>query len=215
MSPSALLLGFLFRDACLVALGNVWCLTELLKELTFKDIPSTIEPRFSKLWRQCFQLLDVVWLTLKQYFVVCHKALDEGVVLWDLSVIKFPVDEHSLNVLVALAAGVAGVVDSLGEVINATKTGYNGLHLVLRELCSLIQEDDIVFHTLESVQIGVSRTVGKVDDTAIAELQHLVLIVILGDLQKLHAQDVDVVVDKLWVGSTHDQNANTGISESQ
>ena len=121
---------------------------KVLKELSLEDIPRAMQPCLSQLRWQCLKLFHIVRLTLHQCHIILNKGLDEHIVFRDLSVFVSLFNENTLDVLVTLTTGVAGVVDSLGEVINTTQTRSNGLHLILRELCGLIQEDNVILNTL-------------------------------------------------------------------
>jgi hypothetical protein len=128
--------------------------------------------------------------------------LNEGVVICLLTILISPINEYAFDIAMTLSTGVTSVVDSLREVIDTTKASSDGLHLELRELRSLIQEDDIVLNTLESVKVFVIVTVGKIDCRAIGELKHLILVIVLGYSKQLFTKDIDVVVYKLRIGST-------------
>ena len=84
------------------------------------------------------QLLYVVRLRFQEYLIVRYKALNETVFLRLLPLLIPPIYEDPLDISMPLAAGIAGVVDPLREVIYTTETGNNGLHLELRQLGSLI-----------------------------------------------------------------------------
>ena len=188
---------------------------KLLKELPLKYVPVPLQPRPAQLVRQDLQLLDVVRLALHQRLVVRHAGLDKDVVLRPLAALKAPVHKQPLDVLVSLPAGVAGVVHPLGEVVDAAQARGNGGHLPLAQLCGLVQEDHVVLHALQPVQVAVLGAVGKADGAAVAEGQDLVLVVVSGHALQLDAQLPDVVVDQLRIGPPHDEAADTGIAQAQ
>jgi hypothetical protein len=109
----------------------VGAVCEFLKELPLIDIPRAIKPSLTEFGRESLKLLDVVGLTLHQHLIVCDQRLDEGVVLGVFPLLIPLLNEYALDVLMTLSTGVAGVVDPLGEVINTTQTGGDGLHLML------------------------------------------------------------------------------------
>ena len=110
----------------------------------------------------------------------------------------------------AFAAGVTGVVNALRKVIRTAQAGRDCLHLVLRQLRSLVQIDHIELHALQPVQIVVARAVRKLQKRSVGECERLVLVVVPCNPKQLFPKDVDVVVDQLGIGSADDQYADAG-----
>ena len=180
---------------------------KVLKELTLEDIPATMEPRLTQFGRQRLQFGHILRVGLHHGLVVLHQSLCEAVVLRNLFIIILPCDEQTLDVVVTHAAWVAGVVGSLGQSVGLTHSKVDLLDPLFLELRSLIYEDDIILSALILVQVTVIGTVAKPDGAAIGEGEHLVRLVISRHLTRNHSlQWHDVVVDKLSVCPTHDQD---------
>ena len=103
---------------------------ELLEKLSFKHVPAPLQPRQPLRMRQRLQLLYIVRLTGHQRSIVRDKALCKAVLLRYLVFLKAPVDKQPLDVLMPLPSRVAGVIDTLGEIVYTSDAGGDGLHLV-------------------------------------------------------------------------------------
>ena len=125
MAPSPLGLQLFPRQLAAVLRGrlHVRLDAEILKELSLEDVPASVEPSLSELRRQALELLQVVRVFLHECPVVRDQGLDEAVLVRLLALAKAPVEKEALDPGVALAAGIAGVVDALGKVVGASDAG--------------------------------------------------------------------------------------------
>ena len=206
MGPQPQLLRLADLDAGLIAFLRVGLRAEVLEELPLKDIPVSLQPGLPQLLRQGLQLVDVVRLRLHQRQVVCDQALYERVILGTFSCLVPLVNKDPLDVAVALASGVAGVIDPLWQVVGAAQAGRDGFHLVFAELRRLVQENDIELRALVLVQVRIVSAVAEFDGAAVPKGQDLVPVVVLGVSHQLGPEDLDVVVHQLRVGPPDNQH---------
>ena len=215
MGEPPLHLGLLRGNARRLATLWVRLQPEVLEELPREHVPPPLQPHFPQVPRQGFQLGHIFRLRGHQRLVVLHQCLDEHIVLRVLAALEPAVDEYPLDVGVPLAAGVAGEIHPLREAVHAAQAGRNGPHLELGQLRGLVQEDHVILHALEPVQVPVPLAVHEVDDAAVEKPQHLVPVVVFGHAQALLPQGVDVVVDQLRIAPPHDQQADARIPQGQ
>ena len=150
-----------------------------------------------------------------QGLIVRHQTLNKGIVRGVLSRLIFAVDKDPLDVGVALTSRVAGVIDPLGKAVDTPKASGNCPHLVLGQLGGLVQKNNVIFHTLQSVQIRIPVAIGKLDGAAPGKGNELVPVMILGDVLQLPCQNPNVVVNQLREGPTNDEDPDPGVSQGQ
>ena len=128
---------------------------------------------------------------------------------------KPPINEQPLEVPMAGAAGVQGVVGPLGEVVHATDAGVNSSQPVFHELTSLVRKPDIILRALVLAQISVIGTVPKPDRRTIGEGEAFVRFVILGSTAQHAQQWNDMVVQQLPEGLSGNENLDPGVVQGQ
>ena len=105
----------------------------------------------------------VLGVLFHQHGVVRDLGLDKLIVVRALIALILPVDKEPFYPRMAYAAGVAGEVHSLGEVVRAAQAALEGLELEFRELCRLVYEDDVVLLTLIPAHVSFCRAVAEPD----------------------------------------------------
>ena len=121
---------------------------EVLKELPLVNVPLSFQPCRPNLRGQLFQASDVFRLLRHQGFVVLHQCLNEGVVLRVLVRLISLIDEKPLEVSVAGATRIQGVVGALGEVVGSTHTGINLNQPAFLELSGFIGKPNVILCAL-------------------------------------------------------------------
>ena len=81
----------------------------------------------------------------------------------------------------AYAAGVEGIVCSLGYVIYTTDVGIDLLHSVFRLMRGLIHIKDVGFSSLEVFCVLVILTVLEEDSRSVGECQFLLGVIVFGE----------------------------------
>ena len=146
-----------------------------------------------------------------------------SVVLRPLSLPVEPVDKQPLDPGVALAAGVHGEVDPLGEIVHAPHAGAQPVHPLLRLLGGLVHEQHVHLQALKAQGVPVVVAVAKEDAAPVREADGFAAVVIEGDAllllfpiaaQQL-AQGEDVVFPQLRVGLAHDHHRDAGVAQAQ
>ena len=113
------------------------------------------------------------------------------------------------------AAGVAGVVDAFGEVVDAAKTRGKLPHPLLPQLGTFVQKDHVVLRALIAVHVAVAGAVAKLQRGAVGKGEGAVGGLVLCRAVELGAQLADVVALQLLIGAPHDQQPDAGIAQGQ
>ena len=121
---------------------------ELLKELALVYVPPAVEPGLPELAGQLLQGPEVAGLGGHQGLIVRAQGLDKGIVLRVLVFRIAPVDEQPLEVPVARAPGIQGVVGPFGEAVDPPDAGIDLHQPALLELSRLVGEPHVVFRPL-------------------------------------------------------------------
>ena len=134
---------------------------KIFKELSLKDIPIAVKPRFFQLSRQSFKLLHIIGLVFHKRFIILNKSLNKNIIIGVFGLLKTPVDKKPLDPCMTLSAGVAGQIHSLGEIVDTTKAGTKHFKLMFRKLCCLVEKDTVIFRTLKIIKIAVFGTISE------------------------------------------------------
>ena len=153
---------------------------KVVKETSLKYIPFTEKPRLSQFWRKRFKLLDIIRLRAHKRRIICHKGLNKAVIIGIFSVLIYPVDKYPFDVFMSPASGIAGIVHTFRKGIHTSYTGSNAFHLKFGKLSCLIDENNVVLCTLQSVQVTVAVTIHKIQGAAVDEHQNLIPVVVQG-----------------------------------
>nr|DAF55469.1 MAG TPA: hypothetical protein [Podoviridae sp. ctgFL11] len=188
---------------------------EFLKELPLVYIPAAVEPGLPQLGRQLFQGAQVFRLLFQQGPVVRAEGLDEGVVLRVFLVRIISVDEQPFEVPVGRAAGVQGIVGTLGKPVHAPDAGIDLGQPAFLELPRLVGEPHVIFRALVLPQIRVRRAVPEGNGTAVWEPEELVRAPVLGDPSEELPQGCDVIVKQFFVGSSGNEYLDARIVQAQ
>ena len=188
---------------------------EFLKELAVEHIPAALQPGLAQLGRQFFQRAQVFRLAFLQGGVVADLCLDKGVVLRVLVRLKPPVDEQPLEVAVAGAAGVQGVVGALGKVVHAPDAGVDLGQPAFLKLSRLVGKPHVVLRALVLAQIGTAAAIAERDGAAVRESEQLFGLVVPGKPSQDGGEGGNVVVEKLLVGPAGDEDLDAGVAQAQ
>ena len=188
---------------------------ELLEYLPLEHVPLAVQPGVPQPPGQGLQLPQIVRLGPQQSPVVRDLGGDEHIVLRVFSGLKAPVDEQTLDVAVARAAGVAGVIQPLGKSVDAPETGRELPHPLLLQLGGLVQEDHVVFRALIAVHVAVGGAVAKVQHAAVGEGKLPCRGPVLRQIGQLPAKKADVIGFQLLVGPAHQQQPDARIPQGQ
>ena len=187
---------------------------EILEELPLEYVPAAVQPRLAQLVRQVLQFGHVLRLFLHQSVVVRYQRLREGIVLRALAALVPALDEEALDVAVGYAAGVAGVISALWVLIAAgTHRQIDLADPVLLKVGGLIQEDHIVLRALILAEIGVAIAVAKPDGGTVVEFEHFLGGVVPRQPLKHPFERLYVVVGKLSVRPSDDQQPDARVPE--
>ena len=115
----------------------------------------------------------------------------------------------------AHAARVAGEVHALWESAHAAQTSLEGLELVLRKLCRLVDEDDIVLLPLIPEHIPLRGAVAEPDVRAVREYKSLLLVVPVREARELQLHRENVILQQLGMCPADDEDVYAGITVRQ
>ena len=115
----------------------------------------------------------------------------------------------------AHAARVAGEVHALGVSAHAAQAAFEGLELVLRKLCRLVDEDDIVLLPLIPEHIPLRGAVAEPDVRAVREYEALLLVVPVREARELQLHRENVILQQLGVCPADDEDVYAGITVRQ
>ena len=113
------------------------------------------------------------------------------------------------------AAGVAGVVDPLGEVVDAPQARGELPHPLLPQLGAFVQKDHVVLRPLIAVHVAIAGAVAELQRGAVGKGEGAGGGLVLGDVVQLGPQLADMVALQLLIGAPDDQQPDAGIVQRQ
>ena len=113
------------------------------------------------------------------------------------------------------AAGVAGVVNALGEIVDAPQTGGELPHPLFPQLGALVQKDHVVLRALIAIHVAVAGAVAELKRGAVEKGEGAGGGLVLGHLGQLGPQDADVVALQLLIGAPDDQQPDARVAQRQ
>ena len=187
-------------------------LTEIL---ACEHVPGAIEPGLAQLIGQGFKHVDILGVPLHEHGIVCNLCLDEFVVVRPLVASILSVNKEPFHPGMANSAGVAGEVHALWESAHAAQTSLEGLELVLRKLCRLVDEDDIVLLPLIPEHVPLRGAVAEPDVRAVREYKSLLLVVPVREARELQLHRENVILQQLGMCPADDEDVYAGIPVRQ
>ena len=188
---------------------------ELLKELALVYVPPAVEPGLPELAGQLLQGPEVAGLGGHQGLIVRAQGLDKGIVLRVLVFRIAPVDEQPLEVAVARAPGIQGVIGPFGEAVDPPDTGIDLHQPALLELSRLVGEPHIILSALVLAQVSVAGAIAEVDGAAAGKPEILVHALVFGDPRQHLLKGGNVIVEELLVGPSRNEHLDARKPEAQ
>ena len=171
---------------------------EFLEDLTLIDSPIAVEMRSALVCRQRLQLLDVVRICIHQHLVVADGRLNEDIVIRVFAVAEIAVDEDAFNVFVTDSARIHRVVASRLEVCaRGTKRCADEHDPLFRELCCLLEDDEVKLLSLILQQVALVVAVAHHQTAAVGEEECPLIAVVLGVAEELRSEWDDMVIAQL------------------
>ena len=183
--------------------------------LALENVPLAQQPRPALFLRQIFQHAHIVRVVRHQGMVVVHIGGDKHIVFGMLRLFVPPVDEQPLHPGVPHAAGVAGQIKALWEVVGAAQACRQRGELELRELRGLVHKNNVVLLPLVLQHVALAAAITEYDAAAAGEREGFVRVPVPGDARKVRRHRQDMVFPQLRERAAHDQNAGARVRQRQ
>ena len=183
--------------------------------LALENVPLAQQPRPALFLRQIFQHAHIVRVVRHQGMVVVHIGGDKHIVFGMLRLFVPPVDEQPLHPGVPHAAGVAGQIKALWEVVGAAQACRQRGELELRELRGLVHKNNVVLLPLVLQHVALAAAITEYDAAAAGEREGFVRVPVPGDARKIRRHRQDMVFPQLRERAAHDQNAGARVRQRQ
>ena len=183
--------------------------------LALENVPLSQQPRPALFLRQIFQHAHIVRVVRHQGMVVVHIGGDKHIVFGMLRLFVPPVDEQPLHPGVPHAAGVAGQIKALWEVVGAAQACRQRGELELRELRGLVHKNNVVLLPLVLQHVALAAAITEYDAAAAGEREGFVRVPVPGNARKVRRHRQDMVFPQLRERAAHDQNAGARVRQRQ
>ena len=183
--------------------------------LALENVPLAQQPRPALFLRQIFQHAHIVRVVRHQGMVVVHIGGDKHIVFGMLRLFVPPVDEQPLHPGVPHAAGVAGQIKALWEVVGAAQACRQRGELELRELRGLVHKNNVVLLPLVLQHVALAAAITEYDAAAAGEREGFVRVPVPGNARKVRRHRQDMVFPQLRERAAHDQNAGARVRQRQ
>ena len=183
--------------------------------LALENVPLAQQPRPALFLRQIFQHAHIVRVVRHQGIVVVHIGGDKHIVFGMLRLFVPPVDEQPLHPGVPHAAGVAGQIKALWEVVGSAQACRQRGELELRELRGLVHKNNVVLLPLVLQHVALAAAITEYDAAAAGEREGFVRVPVPGNARKVRRHRQDMVFPQLRERAAHDQNAGARVRQRQ
>ena len=183
--------------------------------LALENVPLAQQPRPALFLRQIFQHAHIVRVVRHQGMVVVHIGGDKHIVFGMLRLFVPPVDEQPLHPGVPHAAGVAGQIKALWEVVGSAQACRQRGELELRELRGLVHKNNVVLLPLVLQHVALAAAITEYDAAAAGEREGFVRVPVPGNARKVRRHRQDMVFPQLRERAAHDQNAGARVRQRQ
>lgn len=114
-----------------------------------------------------------------------------------------------------LSARVAGIINSLWDIVRSSQAHRDCLHLIFRQVGCFLKEYKIPLASLILSEVLVSATISELQCTSVKEVKHVFALVIFRHILQLRNEDIDVVVQKFRERSPYEKNLRSRITDGE